>query len=96
MLARWEPTRARQGARQDQMPRHRARKNQMPTSPDPDNQMLGRPVSQMLVARSCLLVRGPSEAGGTQDVGFSGTHTPTCCGVRRRLARPEGFEPPTC
>lgn len=42
---------------------HRALQDQMPTSPEPDNQMLGRPVSQMLVARNCLLVRGPSEAG---------------------------------
>ena len=42
---------------------HRALQDSMPTSPDPDNQMLDSPVSQMPVARSCLLVLGPSEAG---------------------------------
>jgi len=32
---------------------HRALQDPMPTSPDPDNQMLDSPVSQMLVARNC-------------------------------------------
>jgi hypothetical protein len=42
---------------------HRALQDQMPTSPEPDNQMLGTQVSQMVVARHRLLVLGPSEAG---------------------------------
>ena len=42
---------------------HRALQDQMPTLTASANQMLGSRVSQMLVARTCLLVLGPSEAG---------------------------------
>lgn len=45
------------------MPTYPALKDQMPTSERSPNQMLGTGVSQMLVARNCLLVLGPSEAG---------------------------------
>jgi len=58
------------GPAQDQMPTHLAPKDQMPTAGRSANQMLGRWVSQMLVACRASLACGRRRPGWPQDVGF--------------------------
>ena len=58
---------------------HRALQDQMPTLTASANQMLGSRVSQMLVARTCLLVLGPSGGRLSTRCGVPWNHTPTCC-----------------